>query len=80
MLFNPVAFQLIKSCRDGVLLAHMINKIQPDAINIKNIKMDVDVKKLNIPGCKDAWEIANNNNQVLEGRAFGDSALNTNTC
>jgi hypothetical protein len=48
----------------------MIHKIQPEAINLKNIKLDVDVKKLNIPGCKDAWEIANNNNQMIEGTSL----------
>lgn len=59
--------QLVKHCRDGILLSRMIHKIQPDIIALKSIKLEVDVKKLNIPGCKDAWEIANNNNTVIEG-------------
>lgn len=57
----------MKSCRDGKLLSRMINAIRPGAVNLKTIKMDVDVRRINIPGTKDAWEIANNNNQVIEG-------------
>lgn len=68
ILLTPVTCkQLVKHCRDGILLSRMIHMIQPNAIALKSIKLDVDVKKLNIPGCKDAWEIANNNNIVLEG-------------
>eukprot|EP00124_Ichthyophonus_hoferi_P005142 Ihof_evm1s679 gene=Ihof_evmTU1s679 len=58
--------QIFNNAQDGRLLAHLINAIKPDTIPNKLIKMGVDKANLNKPGFNDAWEIANNNNLVID--------------
>lgn len=56
---------LYEVSRDGILLSKLASVIEPGCINMKDIKLTVDKSKLNTPGAKDAWEIAQNNNAML---------------
>eukprot|EP00123_Amoebidium_parasiticum_P000679 comp11546_c0_seq1/m.6007 comp11546_c0_seq1/g.6007 ORF comp11546_c0_seq1/g.6007 comp11546_c0_seq1/m.6007 type:complete len:613 (-) comp11546_c0_seq1:647-2485(-) len=58
---------LFDKCKDGRLLCHLINAIREDTIPKKSIKMNVDKANLKKVGCNDIFEIANNNNAVIEG-------------
>jgi len=61
---NPM--DLFNITQDGVLLCRMINAIRPGLIPDKSIKLTVNKNNISVPGSKDAWEIAANNNAVIK--------------
>eukprot|EP00124_Ichthyophonus_hoferi_P005179 Ihof_evm1s692 gene=Ihof_evmTU1s692 len=66
-----------ETLRDGRILCHLINYIQPDTIPQKNIKMAVNTANLKKVGCNDIFEIAHNCNSVVNGaRKIGCKMVN----
>lgn len=76
--YLPVQKETIFSVlQDGVLLAYMIYAIRPQCIELKQIKLDLNLSQLNQPQSKAIFEVTNNHNIVLKAaKATGIKIVN----